>query len=490
MKLLSLIIFLPMIGSAILLVLPAQKRIPQKMVVILVTFITFALSLFLASGFDYSSPGTANAGGIQFAERLQWLPFFNIDYYVGIDGLNLPFILLTGFIFLIVGVLDMKSNNSLKGYWALLFLFQSFILGTYVSLDLFAYFMFWTASLVPIYFLIGFWGGGEKREGAATKMLMYNLTGSVLLIAGIIIIHELSVARSFDLFSIIQSGGIGFEAQKWLFLLLFLAIAIRIPVFPFHGWYTEVVGEAPLGINIVVSSLLAKTGIYALFRICSSLFPKAVDHFSYPISIFALAISLYAALAILSQQKYRMKLAYGSLSFSGFMVMGAVFFTTESIAGAMLHLFMHGVLICMLFVLIHYIELNHSGEKAVIVPGKIPLFSFFLWLSVFGAIGIPGFGSFISQYLIVMGVFSKYPVVAGLSLLVILIISGNMLVSFRKIFNGRKTEDKIAGGKDLSWHEVTVLTSCGALVIFLGGVPSVFLAIIDGSVKMLIAALQ
>ena len=489
--LVSLVVFLPALGALVAMLMPSDRAV--RWTALAVTTLTFVLSLGLWFAFD---PALSTAQAPQLAERSgAWLPGLDVSYYVGIDGLNLLLVLLTT---LLGPIVVMASRDYIgkqqKGYYALMLLLQTGVLGVFTAFDLFLFYVFFEITLIPMYFVIGIWGG-EERIYAAVKFVIYTLVGSLLMLVGVIWLGFAAGdgvnggVFTTDWFKLV-SFGVPLGQQGWLFFLFFLAFAIKVPLFPFHTWLPDAHVQAPTGGSVVLAGVLLKMGTYGLLRFTIPFFPNAAERFAPIIAVLAVVGIIYGALVAFAQADIKKLVAYSSVSHLGFVVLGLFAFTTEAAQGALIQMVNHGISTGALFLIIGMLyERRHTRLMANYggIAKSVPVLTFFMLLSVFASAGLPGLNGFVGEFMILLG--SWRSTVVGNPILIALATTGVILAAVYllwmvyKTFFGELVSEENATMRDLNAREIGLLLPLAIAMIWLGMGPAPFLARSEGAVR-------
>ena len=508
--LLTLITFIPLVGATLVLALPSSQKQAIKVSALISTLIPLILSVLLYQSFNLTT------SDMQFAEHFSWIPSFNIYYYLGIDGLSLPMVLLTCLLCTLCIVASWNIKEGLKGYMSLFLLLETGMLGVFLSLDFFLFFVFWEVMLLPMYFLIGIWGG-PKKEYAAIKFFLYTLLGSVLIFVAMIAFYLSSEPHTFNLLELTKpemlKGGavslfglsLSFQAFKvLLWVFLFVGFAIKVPIFPFHTWLPLAHVEAPTPVSVILAGVLLKMGTYALLRISYPILSDETLFFIKQVPllpILGVVNIIYGACCAMAQitlpeekggNDLKKLIAYSSISHMGYVILGMCAMTGEAMNGAVLQMFNHGTITAMLFLLVgviydqaHHRKINGFGGLATRVPVLTGVFT----IAFFAALGLPGLSGFISEALVFLGSFKSelpwFKTFTILGMLGILLNAAFLLWALQKMFFGPAKPGQ-EGFKDINNRELLTLVPLAALVVFLGVYPTPLLNIMQRTLANLL----
>src|SRR5713226_3783183 len=406
--LLTLMIFIPLLGMAVVLSLPSRAHAAIRWTATAFSVPPLLLAGVLLWRFQ------PKADGFQFVQRGLWIPAFNIDYFVGVDGISITMIVLTALLCFICMIASFGIETGVKGYYALFLLLETGMLGVFCALDFFLFFVFWEMMLLPMYFLIGVWGG-PRREYAAIKFFLYTWLGSVLMLVTILYLYFAS-GGSFDMTQLaaLVAGKIDMRVQLILWTALFVGFAIKIPAFPFHTWLPDAHVEAPTAISVILAGVLLKMGTYGILRINYGILPAATLAPAWhgrSLAFWLLAALgtfniVYGAVCAMAQADMKKLVAYSSISHMGYVMLGMAAFTPQGINGAVLQMFNHGTVTAMLFLLVgviydraHHRQIDGFGGLASIMP----VYTAVTGLAFFAAMGLPGLSAFISEALVLLG---------------------------------------------------------------------------------------
>lgn len=512
---LSFIVFIPIVGMLVVLLLPKENVKGIKYTSLLFTFLQLILAAILMLNFNYSAPGISDLNTFQFVENVRWIQVDNvaflgtikIDYLIGVDGLSAPLILLSAIIFFIAAISSWSISKSPKGYFAMFLLLDAATLGVFVSLDFFLFFVFWEVMLLPMYFLIGIWGG-PRKEYAAIKFFIYTMLGGVFMLIVMIGLYfsatdalpDGTQAYTFNLITLMNpssylSDGIlsPLNPNNLRFIAyigLFIAFAVKIPMFPFHTWLPDAHVEAPTPISVILAGVLLKLGTYGILRISFTVFPDVTRDLMWYIALFGMINIIYGALAAMAQKDYKKLIAYSSISHMGYVLLGMASLSTTGINGAVLQMFNHGTITAMLFLIVgvlydrtHTRGLNDFGGLA----NQMPVYTGFVTVAFFAAIGLPGLSGWISEALVFVGAFGVDSIrtLTMISMLGILLGAGYMLWTMQRVYLGTVPE-KWKELKDIDGRELAMFIPLTVIIILIGVYPSIMLDTMTSSVNSLV----
>jgi NADH-quinone oxidoreductase subunit M len=483
MGILSWITFTPLFGAIILLLLP--KRINLiRLVSAVATGISLILAVVIYVNFDRTNPG------FQFVERFSWISSFNIQYYMGIDGLSVPMVILTALLSFLCIFASWGIDRGVKGYFALFLLLETAMLGVFCALDFFLFYVFWEVMLLPMYFLIGIWGG-PRREYAAIKFFLYTLLGSALILVAVLFFYFTSEPHTFDMTQIMTQPYIG-KYHILVFLAFFIGFAIKVPIFPFHTWLPDAHVEAPTAISVILAGVLLKMGTYGILRVNYPMLPEATKWFAIPLAILGAINIVYGALCAMAQQDMKKLVAYSSISHMGLCLLGMASFHPAGMNGAVLQMFNHGTVTAMLFLLVgviydraHHRDIGGFGGLGV----QMPVYTGITSLAFFAALGLPGLSSFISEALCFLGAFSSFKTITIHSTTGIVLTAGYFLWTLQRMFLGQ-LNPKYATLPEMNGREIFTLAPLGLIVVILGVYPAPVLNLMSNSLQHLIYMVQ
>ena len=479
--LLSLLVLLPVAG-AVLVALTGRGSEPlQKTIGLAVSGAVFALSLLLVTGFQ-------DVASMQFVEQRPWIPAWGISYHVGVDGLSLWLVILTTFLTPLCLLGSWSSiEKRVREFVVFMLLLEAGMIGVFVALDLFLFYVFWEAMLIPMYFLIGVWGH-ERRIYAAVKFFLYTFAGSVLMLVAFLVLYKSAGLSTFDIPKLVAAP-VDPALQAWLFLACALAFAIKVPMWPFHTWLPDAHVEAPTAGSVILAGVLLKMGGYGFLRLAIPLFPDAAMRFAPLVGVLAVIGIVYGALVSLVQPDLKKLVAYSSVSHLGFVMLGIAAFTTTGVVGSVYQMLNHGISTGALFFLVgmlydrrHTRQIAEFGGLKTVMPWY---FAVFLLISL-SSIAVPGFNGFVGEFLILMGSWDFSPWMVAVSSLGIILAAGYVLWMVKRVFYGEVTNPKNQGLPDLSLREAAVLVPLVVLAIVMGVASPAFTRRIEPSADALV----
>jgi NADH-quinone oxidoreductase subunit M len=487
MPLLTLLVVLPLVGAILVLALGRGRDALSRQLALGVSLVTFAVSLVMWWRFDSAS------ADYQFVERLAWLPEFGVSYHLGVDGISLLLVVLTTFLTPIALLCSWESiEDRVREFSFFMLGLEAAMIGVFVSLDLFLFYIFWDAMLIPMYFLIGIWGY-ERRIYAAIKFMLYTMAGSVLMLIAIIWIayyhQSMTGAPSFDLIDL-TALSIPAGVQTWLFLAFAVAFAIKVPLFPFHTWLPDAHVQAPTAGSVILAGVLLKMGTYGLLRFAFPLFPAAALYFAPWIALLAVIGVVYGALVAMVQPDMKKLVAYSSVSHLGIVVLGICALNVNGVQGAVYQMLAHGVSTGGLFLVVGMLSdrrhtkliAEYGGLKAV-MPKLVGVFL----LITLASVALPGTNGFVGEFLILLGafdgVFDHHRVYTAVAATGVILSAVYMLWMFQRVNYGEVTNEKNRGLRDLSIREWIVIAPICAMAIFMGVLPGVFLKPMEPAVR-------
>ena len=498
--LLSVIVFLPLLGAIVVLLLPGKQHSLIRGIALgfaILDFIFTLVLMLLYSEINVTAavPITSGNGTFQFNEFLSWIPGIGINFSLGVDGISLLLVVLTGLLTAVCIAASFRIEQKVKSYMAFMLLLECGILGVFLSTNLFLFYIFWELMLIPAYLLVGAWGG-ERRIYAAFKFVLYTSVGSLLMLAGIIALgyfHQQAAGGGYtlDLASLLNTK-LDSTVQTWLFLAFAAAFVVKVPLVPFHSWLPDAYAEAPAPVTAMLAGAMSKTGAYGFLRLCVTLFPAAAHTLAPLFSILAVVSILYCALLALVQNDLKRLLGYSSISHLGLIILGIFAFNVQGIEGAVLQMVNHGVTIVALFLIVGFIE-ERTGTRRLSDYGglalRIPVLATVLMIAVLSSLGLPGLNSFAGEFLAMLGIFQHNIVYGVLATAVIVPAAWYLMRFFLGLMEGpRKREGPIAslerkgGIADINFGEFLTVLPLLALIFYIGVQPAPFTFLMEPSV--------
>lgn len=465
--LLSILLILPIVGAVLVMLLPREREGLIKQLALLVSIITLIVSLPLYFSFRAES-------GYQFEEIAPWIPSLNINYHVGIDGLSLFLVLLTAFLTAVAILSSWTAiTEQVKEYFALLLFLETAMLGVFVSLDLFLFYVFWEASLIPMALLIGRWGG-RRRIYAAVKFILYTMAGSALMLVAILVLYI--QGDTSDVPTLVSQLNLPASLQVLLFFAFALAFAVKVPLFPLHTWLPAAHVEAPTAGSIILAGVLLKMGTYGFLRYAIPLFPEAVSFWRPLMVTLAVIGILYGALVALAQEDVKSLVAYSSVAHMGFVVLGIFSGGQQGLSGAVLQMVNHGLSTGMLFFMVGILYEQRHTRLFKDYGGiwvKVPVFGTFFLLAALSSVGLPGLNGFVGEFTILLGAFTINPVAATFATFGVVLAAWYLLTAVRKVMFGpfNQANENL---RDMNGREMVIALSLVVFFFVIGLFPNLF----------------
>ena len=484
---LTSLIVVPTIGAIILAMVPKSRPEVHRLIALIATVITGALSIWVLLEFD------KDEAGLQFRnpDPNVWVESLGIRWDLGVDGISLFLVVLTGILFPLA-IMGASPHHSPKNYYAWIVILEAGVMGVFMSLDLFFFFVFFEVVLVPMYFLIGGWGHGN-RVYAATKFFIFTMFGSALMLVGILAIVFISESVTgvitFDVVALAEGQAWGQTAGRWIFLSFVLAFSVKVPVFPVHTWLPDAHTEAPTAGSVILAGVMLKLGTYGFFRFGLFLFPEAATWFAPVMLILGTIGILYGAVAATMQKDLKRLVAYSSVAHLGFIMLGTFAINTEALVGSVAQMVNHGISTGALFFLVGWMYERRKTRQIEDLGGlqkAAPVFAGVFTLVMFSSIGLPGLNGFVGEFLILLGAFVASPWLASIAASGVILAALYLLWAYQRVFHG-PVEGENAEMEDLRISEGMIMLPMIALIIFLGVYPKPMLERIEPSVDALIA---
>ena len=480
MSILTTLQLLPLFGAVVLAVMPAGNSKLIKQIALAFSLLVTTVSIVMALGFEASN------GAMQYTETRTWISALNINYAVGVDGMALALILMTTILVPIVFLAGWNESEngrwSVKTFYILLLILETMMIGVFAATDVFLFYVIFEAMLLPVYFLIGGYGSGD-RAAAAMKFLLYSLFGGLLMLAAVIGLYIISTNQGGGTFDIAKLSELTIDTptQNWLFLGFFIAFAIKAPLWPFHTWLPTAAKSATAGTSTLLLGVLDKVGTYGMIRFCMSFFPEATKTFTPAIITLAVISILYGAFLAIGQKDINSLIAFTSISHFGFITLGIFALTSQGLTGAIFYMVNHGFSTAALFLTAGWM-VKRRGSTQISDFGGLqrvtPVLAWSFFLAGMSALALPGLSSFVSEFLVLVGAFGKYPVAAILGTTGIILAALYVLLAVQKSLHG-ETPSANAGMSDLNLREKIAIAPVILLLVLLGFYPKPVLNVIN-----------
>ena len=480
---LSLVTFLPLLGAAFILVIRGEPDVVARNarnVALLTSCATFVLSLGIWFNFD---PTTAD---FQFEERAVWMPAFNIAYHMGVDGISMPFVLLST---LLIPVCILASWTSVttrvKEYMVTFLLMETMLVGTFCALDLILFYLFFEGVLIPMFLIIGVWGG-PRRVYSAFKFFLYTLAGSVLMLVALLTLYL--DAGTTDIPALLQHD-LPTGLQQWLWLACFAAFAVKLPMWPVHTWLPDAHVEAPTAGSVILAGVMLKFGGYGFLRFSLPMFPEASIIFAPLVFSLSIIAVVYTSLVALAQEDMKKLIAYSSVAHMGFVTVGAFSLTQQGVEGAVFQMLSHGIVSAALFLIVGVVyDRMHSRDIAAYggLVHRMPVYALVFMIFMLASVGLPGTSGFVGEFLVLLGAFRHNAWVATFTALGVILGAAYMLYLYRRVIFGSLVKDSLKTISDLSPREVLVFAPLIVIVLWLGIYPEPVLNVMHVSVQNLV----
>ena len=488
-NLLSLLIALPILGALILAFVPRQSERAIRWIALATTLVALVVSVALFLGFKPDA-------SMQFVERVPWIPQLGVSYYVGVDGLSILMVILTTFLMVIaIGGSWNGITQRLKEYHILFLLLEAAIIGVFVSLDLFLFYVFWEFTLIPMAFLIGIWGHGNRLY-AAIKFILFTMFGSTLMLVAMIALvfanRDVTGTMTFALPELLKTP-VPLGLQGILFAAFALAFAIKVPMFPFHTWLPNAHVEAPTAGSVILAGVLLKMGTYGFIRFTMPLFPEAAKSFAPLMITLAIIGIIYGAVVSIVQKDVKSLVAFSSVSHLGYVMLGLFAFNVQGISGGILQMVNHGLSTGALFLLVGMLyERRHTRLISEFggIAKVMPIFAAFMLVVMFSSVGLPGLNGFVGEFLILTGAFQANVWYAVFAATGVVLSAIYLLWMYQRVMTGPVTNDANKNLKDMSAREIVLMVALVVFIVWIGVYPKTFLDPIQASVMNLVGILK
>ena len=479
---LTFLTFVPLTGMIAVMLLKKESIGAIRWTAAFFSFVPLVASIFMVAHYDYST------SAMQFIERYTWFPQVNIQYYMGADGLSVPMLFLTALLSFVSIIASFGIKDRVKEYFAWFLLLEVGMMGVFCALDFFLFYIFWEIMLVPMYFLIGVWGG-PRREYAAIKFFLYTLFGSVFMLVAILALYFHT--GTLNMMELIYNHEYARNFQLWVFAAFFIAFAIKVPVWPFHTWLPDAHVEAPTAVSVILAGILLKMGTYGLLRVSFPMFPEAARAYAIPIAILGMIGIIYGALVSMAQKDLKKLVAYSSVSHMGFCMLGMAALTTVGISGCLFQMFSHGVITGALFLLVGVIyDRAHTREIAAFggLGAKLPVYTGIFVLFGMASLGLPSMSGFVSEFMVFVGSFKSIFIPKWI------VIASVVGVLFAAVYILRMVQHVFLGQFNTRWdslteingREIFTVAPLAAFTILIGIWPSALNIFLRATVENLV----
>lgn len=487
-NILSLMTFLPILGVLLLLFIPKESKGVLRTVAFLTTVATFVVSIPVLTGFQ-------STADFQFVENVPWIAAgpFAMRYNIGIDGITIWLVILTTFIMPIAVLSTWTAvEDKVKEYMICLLLLETGMLGAFLALDLFLFYIFWEVMLIPMYFIIGIWGG-KNRVYAAVKFFIYTMVGSLLMLVALIYLYLLGTKTGITDFSLVHFFSLKVDpaTQTWLFLAFALAFAIKVPMFPLHTWLPDAHTEAPTAGSVILAAILLKMGTYGYVRFAMPLFPEATAQFTPLIATLSVIGIIYAALVAMVQEDVKKLVAYSSVAHLGYVMLGLFSLNEQGVTGGMMQMINHGISTGALFLIVGFIyERRHTRLISDFggLAKQMPVFTVIFMIVTLSSIAVPGTNGFVGEFLVLVGAYESslrwYAIIAASG---VILAAVYMLWMFQRVMFGELDNPKNQKLDDLNAREIVIMAPLIALIFIMGVYPNPFIEKMTPSIKKVIA---
>jgi NADH-quinone oxidoreductase subunit M len=478
------LVLVPAIGAVVVATLASRRSDVLKQVTVAFSVLTGVIAFWMLAEFQVGDPG------MQFETQTTWIEQFGISFHFGVDGISLFLVVLTALLFPIA-LLATDPGHDARPYYAWILALEAGSMGVFIALDLFVFFVFFEIVLVPMYFLIGRWGHGN-RIYAATKFFLYTMAGSALMLVGILAVVILSRdaigGTTFDLIELGEAQALATNTARWVFLSFALAFAVKVPLFPLHTWLPDAHTEAPTAGSVILAGVMLKLGTYGFLRFGLFLFPEAAEYFAPAMVTLGVIGIIYGAVVATMQPDLKRLVAYSSVAHMGFVVVGLFSLTTQGIEGGVLQMVNHGISTGALFILVGWLyERRHTRQIAELngLQKVVPIFAATFMLVMLSSIGLPGLNGFVGEFLILLGSFVTYRWWTVVAASGVILAALYLLWAYQRVFHGTP-EERDLDTPELNWREGLVLSPLLFLIVFLGVYPKPVLDRIEPSVDALL----
>ncbi|SYZ74528.1 NADH-quinone oxidoreductase subunit M [Candidatus Zixiibacteriota bacterium] len=488
MGLLSYIIFIPIVGSLVILFLPRDNFKAIRWTSAFFSFVPMLLSFYLIYDYYFGFAGTAQMAYIE--GPFQWISAINAQYFLGVDGISVPMVALTGLLSFLSILASFNIEKRVKEYFVFFLLLETGMMGVFVSLDFFLFYIFWEVMLVPMYFLIGIWGG-PRKEYAAIKFFLYTLFGSIFMLVAILILYFTSTPHTLNMLELIKTAPtLSHSLQLLCFAFFFVGFAIKVPVWPFHTWLPDAHVEAPTAVSVILAGVLLKMGTYGMLRVSWPMFPQGLKFFAIPIALLGLIGIIYGALVSMAQKDLKKLVAYSSVSHMGYCMLAlGAFSSVTALTGVMFQMVSHGLITGALFLMVGVLyDRAHTREIAAFggLGVKIPVYTGLMVLFSMASLGLPGMSGFVSEFMVFVGSFGSFKIITALAVLGVVLTAAYMLRMVQRMFLGEFNIAKWGALTEINLREIITVAPLAILTIYVGVYPGPLSNIMKATLENLV----
>jgi NADH-quinone oxidoreductase subunit M len=474
------ITFIPLLFTFIIIAIPKDKELAIKIAAAIGTGLVLVGTLIMYGAFKLGE------AGFQMAVRLPWISIIGAEYHMAVDGINLPLVIVTALLTFICVIASWNIKLRVKEYMAMMLFCEVGMIGVFMALDLLLFYVFWELVLIPMYFLIGIWGG-TRKEYAAIKFFLYTFVGSVFMLLGILAIYFYSGEGTFNMLKLAEAT-IPPQVLKLAFLGMFIGFAVKVPMFPFHTWLPDAHVQAPTAASVLLAGVLLKMGTYGFIRIGLQVLPSGMKAFAWLIALMAVISIIYGALCAMVQTDLKKLVAYSSVSHMGYVMLGIASMTPAGVKGAVLQMFSHGIITGMLFLVVGMIyertKTREISKVSGLFVGMGTIAGIWVFISL-ASFGLPSLAGFVGEFLVLIGTFPVYRVMAMLAAAGIILTAGYLVWTIQRICFGKPNPE--ISWRDASLREISYMVPLLLLIVIVGVYPAVLTNIINPSTSALLA---
>jgi len=492
---LSLLIAIPLFGMLVVMLMPKSNEWGIKWVATGISVVPMLLSFWLT--WDYFFVHSGSAAMCYMEGPYEWIPSLNIQYFLGVDGISVPMLFLTGLLSTISLIASFGIKNRVKEYFAFFLLLEAGMMGVFAALDFFLFYVFWEIMLVPMYFLIGVWGG-PRKEYAAIKFFLYTLFGSIFMLVAILILYFTSEPHTLNILTLVEQGSsLPHTLQMVCFIFFFVAFAIKVPAWPFHTWLPDAHVEAPTAVSVILAGVLLKMGTYAMLRISWPMFPSALRELQLWIAIIGAIGIIYGALVSMAQKDLKKLVAYSSVSHMGYCMLAlAAFGSVTAVAGCMFQMVSHGLITGALFLMVGVLyDRAHTREIAAFggLGAKLPIYTGLMVMFSMASLGLPGMSGFVSEFMVFIGAFGAQGMnqyLVGVSVLGVVLGAAYMLRMVQRVFLGEFDMERWGGLTEINGRELVTVIPLAILTIYIGVYPKHLSDMMEATLENLVTLMS